>query len=163
MGPSDRQLLAAGEDPAVQRHPVLEPSLRGRAEDGHAGVHGPDPAGHRAGHGGCDLPDPGCGHPARGGGVHQHRVHGIGARQVLQPDLSTLANTQQIDEAFHWGATNEQLQKKAQIIMSYYEGDDPEKRKVASVLLESFLFYSGFYLPMRYSSHGELTNTADII
>src|SRR5690625_6342713 len=76
---------------------------------------------------------------------------------------STLANTQQIDEAFHWGATNEQLQKKAQIIMSYYEGDDPEKRKVASVLLESFLFYSGFYLPMRYSSHGELTNTADII
>src|SRR5690625_5353762 len=47
--------------------------------------------------------------------------------------------------------------------MSYYEGDDPEKRKVASVLLESFLFYSGFYLPMRYSSHGELTNTADII
>ena len=86
-------------------------------------------------------------------------VHAKSYSQIF----STLANTQQIDEAFHWGATNEQLQKKAQIIMSYYEGDDPEKRKVASVLLESFLFYSGFYLPMRYSSHGELTNTADII
>ena len=86
-------------------------------------------------------------------------VHAKSYSQIF----STLANTKQIDEAFHWGATNTQLQKKAQIIMSYYEGDDPEKRKVASVLLESFLFYSGFYLPMRYSSHGELTNTADII
>ncbi|MGO1686091.1 MAG: class 1b ribonucleoside-diphosphate reductase subunit beta [Brachybacterium sp.] len=86
-------------------------------------------------------------------------VHAKSYSQIF----STLANTKQIDEAFHWGATNTQLQKKAQIIMSYYEGDDPEKRKVASVLLESFLFYSGFYMPMRYSSHGELTNTADII
>ena len=31
---------------------------------------------------------------------------------------------------------------------SYYQGDDPEKRKVASTMLESFLFYSGFYAPM---------------
>ena len=29
--------------------------------------------------------------------------------------------------------------------------------------LESFLFYSGFYLPMYFSSHAKLTNTADII
>ena len=36
--------------------------------------------------------------------------------------------------------------------MSYYAGDDPEKRKIASMLLESFLFYSGFYLPMHYSA-----------
>src|SRR5699024_7368749 len=77
--------------------------------------------------------------------------------------FTTLASTKQIDEAFHRGATNEQLQKQAQSITSYYEGDDPEKRNTPSVLLESFLFSSGFYLPMRYSSHGELTNTADII
>ena len=42
-------------------------------------------------------------------------------------------------------------------------GTDPQKKKVASVLLESFLFYSGFYLPMYWSSHAKLTNTADLI
>src|SRR5690606_6872034 len=47
--------------------------------------------------------------------------------------------------------------------VDYYEGDDPLKRKVASTLLESFLFYSGFYAPMYWSSHAKLTNTADLI
>ena len=47
--------------------------------------------------------------------------------------------------------------------MNYYQGDDPEKRKVASTLLESFLFYSGFYAPMYWSAHAKLTNTADLI
>jgi ribonucleoside-diphosphate reductase beta chain len=31
------------------------------------------------------------------------------------------------------------------------------------VFLESFLFYSGFYLPMYWSSRAKLTNTADLI
>ena len=31
------------------------------------------------------------------------------------------------------------------------------------MFLESFLFYSGFYLPMYWSSRGKLTNTADLI
>ncbi|CQA11355.1 Probable ribonucleoside-diphosphate reductase beta subunit [Mycobacteroides abscessus] len=47
--------------------------------------------------------------------------------------------------------------------MEYYRGDEPLKRKVASTLLESFLFYSGFYLPMYWSSRAKLTNTADMI
>jgi ribonucleoside-diphosphate reductase beta chain len=47
--------------------------------------------------------------------------------------------------------------------MDYYQGDNPLKRKVASTLLESFLFYSGFYLPMHWSSRAKLTNTADLI
>ena len=47
--------------------------------------------------------------------------------------------------------------------MGYYRGDDPLKRKVASTLLESFLFYSGFYLPMYWSSRAKLTNTGDLI
>ena len=42
-------------------------------------------------------------------------------------------------------------------------GDDPLKRKVASTLLETFLFYSGFYLPMYWSCRAKLTNTADLI
>ena len=34
---------------------------------------------------------------------------------------------------------------------------------IFSTLLESFLFYSGFYLPMYWSSRAKLTNTADMI
>jgi len=77
--------------------------------------------------------------------------------------FSTLASTPEIDAAFRWSLENENLQKKAKIIMDYYRGDDPLKRKVASTLLESFLFYSGFYLPMYWSAHAKLTNTADMI
>ncbi|RAE65500.1 ribonucleotide-diphosphate reductase subunit beta, partial [Burkholderia multivorans] len=77
--------------------------------------------------------------------------------------FSTLTSTKEIDEAFRWSRENTYLQQKADIILSYYRGDDPLKRKVASTLLESFLFYSGFYLPMYWSSHAKLTNTADLI
>ena len=77
--------------------------------------------------------------------------------------FSTLASTRQIDDAFRWSTENQSLQRKADIILKYYRGDDPVKRKVASTLLESFLFYSGFYLPMYWSSHAKLTNTADLI
>ena len=77
--------------------------------------------------------------------------------------FSTLCSTQEIDDAFRWSVENPNLQKKAQIVMDFYQGDSPLKRKVASTLLESFLFYSGFYLPMYWSSHAKLTNTADLI
>jgi ribonucleoside-diphosphate reductase beta chain len=77
--------------------------------------------------------------------------------------FSTLCSTKEIDEAFRWSVENPNLQKKAQIVMDYYRGDEPLKRKVASTLLESFLFYSGFYLPMHWSSRAKLTNTADLI
>jgi ribonucleoside-diphosphate reductase beta chain len=77
--------------------------------------------------------------------------------------FSTLCSTKEIDEAFRWSVENPNLQKKAQIVMDYYRGDSPLKRKVASTLLESFLFYSGFYLPMHWSSRAKLTNTADLI
>ena len=77
--------------------------------------------------------------------------------------FSTLCSTKEIDEAFRWSTENENLQRKAQIVMEYYRGDEPLKRKVASTLLESFLFYSGFYLPMHWSSRAKLTNTADLI
>jgi ribonucleoside-diphosphate reductase beta chain len=77
--------------------------------------------------------------------------------------FSTLASTKEIDEAFRWSEENPHLQRKAQIVLDYYNGDDPLKRKVASTILESFLFYSGFYLPMYWSSRAKLTNTADLI
>jgi ribonucleoside-diphosphate reductase beta chain len=77
--------------------------------------------------------------------------------------FSTLCGTKDIDEAFRWSEENPNLQRKAEIVMEYYRGDNPLKRKVASTLLESFLFYSGFYLPMHWSSRAKLTNTADVI
>ncbi len=78
--------------------------------------------------------------------------------------FSTLCTTPQIDEAFRWAEENTLLQRKASIILEDYLADkNPLKKKIASVFLESFLFYSGFYLPMHWSSRAKLTNTADLI
>ena len=77
--------------------------------------------------------------------------------------FSTLCLTRDVDDAYRWSEENEQLQKKAQLILEEYASDHPLKRKIASVFLESFLFYSGFYLPMYWASHAKLTNTADLI
>ena len=77
--------------------------------------------------------------------------------------FSTLCSSQEIEDAFRWSEENEYLQKKAKIVMSYYDGIDPLKRKIASTMLEGFLFYSGFYLPFYWSSRAKLTNTADLI
>lgn len=77
--------------------------------------------------------------------------------------FSTLTSTQEIEDAFRWSEDNSYLQKKAQIVLERYNGHNPLKRKIASTLLESFLFYSGFYWPMWLSSRAKLTNTADLI
>ena len=82
--------------------------------------------------------------------------------------FSTLCSTPEIDAAFRWAEDNEYLQRKAEIIQAHYDGKCPKMRKVASVMLESFLFYSGFYLPLWWSAVGaksgaKLTNTADLI
>jgi ribonucleoside-diphosphate reductase beta chain len=77
--------------------------------------------------------------------------------------FSTLASTRQIDDVFLWAEQNQHLQRKAEIVTSYYRADDPLAKKVASTILESFLFYSGFYWPLYLSSHAKLTNTADLI
>lgn len=77
--------------------------------------------------------------------------------------FSTLCATRDVDDAYRWSEENPHLQNKAELILSRYRTDDPLMRKVASVFLESFLFYSGFYLPMYFSSRGKLTNTADLI
>lgn len=78
--------------------------------------------------------------------------------------FATLCSSKEVDQAFRWSEENPYLQAKAsKILDEYAAGADPLKRKIASVFLESFLFYSGFYLPMYWSSRGKLTNTADLI
>jgi len=91
--------------------------------------------------------------------VFMEQVHAKSYSSIF----STLISTADIDEAFRWSVENEHLQHKAQTIVAHYRGDDPMKRKIASVMLESFLFYSGFYAPMYWSSRAKLTNTADLI
>lgn len=81
----------------------------------------------------------------------------------------SLNNTNKIDEIFDWGNNDERLQYKAEKINEVYqlkEKDDelaPLKKKIASVFLESFLFYSGFYAPLWYLGNNKLENIAEII
>ncbi|PIJ49159.1 class 1b ribonucleoside-diphosphate reductase subunit beta [Erwinia sp. OLTSP20] len=77
--------------------------------------------------------------------------------------FSTLCQTPDVDAAYAWSEANTALQQKARIVLTHYHAEDPLKKKIASVFLESFLFYSGFWLPMYFSSRGKLTNTADLI
>lgn len=75
----------------------------------------------------------------------------------------TLSSTEDINNIFRWADENEYIQRKAQTILGFYNDDDPFAKKIASTTLESFMFYSGFYLPLRMASRGRLNNTADII
>lgn len=44
----------------------------------------------------------------------------------------------------------------------YQVGDELTVR-TASVFLESFLFYSGFFIPLYHLGNGKLVNTAEVI
>ena len=77
--------------------------------------------------------------------------------------FSTLCSTAEIDESYAWSENNKHLQKKAEIVLNYYDGKDPLKRKAASTLLESFLFYSGFFTPLYFATRNKLPNTSDIV
>ena len=77
--------------------------------------------------------------------------------------FSTLNTKSEIEEIFEWTHSQENLQYKAKRINEIYETGSPLEVKIASVLLESFLFYSGFYTPLRYLGSNKLTNVAEII
>lgn len=86
--------------------------------------------------------------------------------------FTTLMSMEDIEQLFEWVNHNEFTQRKGHIVKSFYDGAITAGRgelysqcmaKAASVMLESFLFYSGFYLPFYFASRAKLTNTADII
>lgn len=78
--------------------------------------------------------------------------------------FSTLCSTQEINDIFRWSSEHKELQNKAKLILDEYDKqDNPYKKKIASVFLEGFMFYSGFFLPLWWSTRGKLTNTADLI
>lgn len=67
---------------------------------------------------------------------------------------TTLLTKKEKDEAFAWAHKNKYVQRKSDLIHHYYDNynEDSIVSKfmvhVASVMLESFLFYSGFFLPL---------------
>lgn len=83
--------------------------------------------------------------------------------------FTTLCTNDEIEEIFEWVQNNEYLQKKASIINEVYssikEDDDVSlwKAMFASVMLESFLFYSGFFYPLYLGGQGVLRNSAEVI
>lgn len=77
--------------------------------------------------------------------------------------FSTFNTPSEIDSIFDWVNTNKRLQYKARVINDVYKNGTPLQKKGASVLLESFLFYSGFYTPLRYLGEAKMVNTAEII
>jgi ribonucleoside-diphosphate reductase beta chain len=77
--------------------------------------------------------------------------------------FSTLNTSEEIDEIFDWTNSNEFLQKKAEIVNDIYQNGTPLEKKIASVFLETFLFYSGFYTPLYYLGNNKLANVAEII
>src|SRR5690606_35955195 len=83
--------------------------------------------------------------------------------------FTTLCNQDEIDEVFEWVKKNEYLQYKANKIVEAYSSikeNDIEslwKAMFASVMLESFLFYSGFFYPLYLGGQGILRNSAEVI
>lgn len=83
--------------------------------------------------------------------------------------FTTLCNNDEIEEVFKWVEKNEYLQYKANRIADIYtsikEDDDESlwKAMYASVMLESFLFYSGFFYPLYLGGQGTLRNSAEVI
>ncbi|MFC5469156.1 class 1b ribonucleoside-diphosphate reductase subunit beta [Cohnella suwonensis] len=81
--------------------------------------------------------------------------------------FTTLATTEEIDNVFRWVEKNEYLQTKADTITGYYNNIETDKdlylAMAASVLLESYLFYSGFFYPLYLAGQGKMTSSGEII
>lgn len=77
--------------------------------------------------------------------------------------FSTLLTPKEIEDVFEWTNTDSNLQYKADTVNDIYQNGTPIQKKIASVLLESFLFYSGFYTPLYYLGNNKLPNVAEVI
>lgn len=83
--------------------------------------------------------------------------------------FTTLCNNDEIDEIFEWVKNNEFLQYKADKIATVYKSikknndESLWKAMFASVMLESVLFYSGFFYPLYLGGQGILRNSSEVI
>lgn len=81
--------------------------------------------------------------------------------------FTTLVSNEEIDRVFRWVEDNRYLQTKAETIAQYYNAIHTKKdlylAMAASVLLESYLFYSGFFYPLYLAGQGKMTSSGEII
>ncbi|UFJ40759.1 class 1b ribonucleoside-diphosphate reductase subunit beta [Brevibacillus humidisoli] len=85
--------------------------------------------------------------------------------------FTTLCTAAEIDELFSWVDQHPLLTAKADLITGCYRklfkpdasGKEIYMAMAASVLLESFLFYSGFFYPLYLSGQGKMTASGEII
>lgn len=94
--------------------------------------------------------------------------------------FTTIASAAEINEIFEWVTKQKNLQYKAKVITDLYNDLDNikptengelcitnmitlYKAMTGSVMLESFLFYSGFFLPLYLAGQGLMTASSDII
>ena len=81
--------------------------------------------------------------------------------------FSTLCTTKEIDELFAWVKDESIMQKKVAIVSEFYNHINDDKSLymacAASVFLESFIFYSGFFYPLYLAGQGKLVSSGEII
>ncbi|KFJ05557.1 ribonucleoside-diphosphate reductase subunit beta [Bifidobacterium tsurumiense] len=77
--------------------------------------------------------------------------------------FSTLCSTKEIDAAFAWSEENEYLQKKAKIVLDYYEGDSRSSARWLPPCSNPSSSTADSTCLCIFSSHAKLTNTADVI
>ncbi len=83
--------------------------------------------------------------------------------------FSTLSSEARIQELFDWVEDNQYLQQKINLIIDHYQTNlTNEKFSLyralsSAVLLETFLFYSGFFYPLWFAGKGMLIRSAEII
>jgi len=85
--------------------------------------------------------------------------------------FTTLATEDEIDQLFIWIDEHPILTKKSELISSYYlnllkrdvSSEELYMAMVASVFLESYLFYSGFFYPLYLAGQGKMTASGEII
>jgi ribonucleoside-diphosphate reductase beta chain len=96
--------------------------------------------------------------------------------QVHAKSYSTIFTTliprsEERQALFKWVETNKHLKYKADVIVGKYlklfnpnaSEEEIFMAMVASVLLESFLFYSGFFYPLYLKGQGKMTKSGEII
>ncbi len=93
-------------------------------------------------------------------------IEGIVHSRSYSSIFSTLSSTDQINEIFKDSEYNEYNRNKLDIINHIYSESKKDKEYlayVASALLETFCFYSGFYYTLYLNTKGLVPNTGDII
>lgn len=98
-------------------------------------------------------------------------MESIHAKSYSTIFTTVITKKKDINELFDWVLENKHLQYKAKKIDSYYvklNNMDATKEEVymgmvASIFLETFLFYSGFFYPLWLAGQGEMIASSDII